>query len=270
MSGVFISFEGVDGVGKTTQVERLRAYLESRGCEVVVTREPGGTALGGRLRDLLLNGVDADAADAAADIAARAEALIFAADRAQHVAEVVRPALERGAVVITDRYLDSSLAYQAGGRELTADEIRNLSMWATGSLMPARTYLLDMDPDEAHRRLTHEDDRMESAGDDFRSRTRDAFRHLAGREPKRFRMIDAAYPEETVWARIKADVDALLDDVVADERFAKMAAEAAARKAAAEEAARKAAEEARKAKEVAAAAGDADQSAETTTAGGGQ
>ena len=145
MTGLFISFEGVDGVGKTTQVERLRDYLEAAGREVVVTREPGGTALGGSLRQLLLR-EPGDAAEAdGADIAPRAEALIFAADRAQHVAEVVCPALERGAVVITDRYLDSSLAYQAGGRELTADDVRGLSMWATGGLMPVRTYLLDMD-----------------------------------------------------------------------------------------------------------------------------
>ena len=139
MTGLFISFEGVDGVGKTTQVERLRDYLEAAGREVVVTREPGGTALGGSLRQLLLR-EPGDAAEAdGTDIAPRAEALIFAADRAQHVAEVVRPALERGAVVITDRYLDSSLAYQAGGRELTADDVRGLSMWATGGLMPVRT-----------------------------------------------------------------------------------------------------------------------------------
>ena len=146
MQGIFISFEGVDGAGKTTQVERLRAFCEERGREVVVTREPGGTQLGRAIRRLLLNGVP----DTAADIAPQAEALLFAADRAQHVAEVIRPALARGAVVITDRYLDSSLAYQAGGRELTADEIRSLSMWATGGLLPERTYLLDMDPALSH------------------------------------------------------------------------------------------------------------------------
>ena len=117
MSGLFVSFEGVDGVGKTTQVERLRAYLEAQGRTVVVTREPGGTALGKAVRQLLLHGVN----EGAADIAPRAEALLFAADRAQHVAETIRPALERGEVVITDRYLDSSLAYQAGGRELTSE-----------------------------------------------------------------------------------------------------------------------------------------------------
>ena len=112
MQGTFISFEGVDGVGKTTQVERLRAYVESQGRECVVTREPGGTALGVAIRKMLLHGVDTGDENDCADIAPRTEALLFAADRAQHVAEVILPALQRGAVVITDRYLDSSLAYQ--------------------------------------------------------------------------------------------------------------------------------------------------------------
>lgn len=234
MTGLFISFEGVDGVGKTTQVERLRAHFAALGCEVVVTREPGGTALGSAIRQILLHGVEnvehtgvadraveSDAVSASgatgttgdatkADIAKRAEALLFAADRAQHVAEVIRPALERGAVVITDRYLDSSLAYQAGGRELTADEIRDLSMWATCVLMPDRTYLLDMDPSAAHQRLQHGEDRMESAGDGFQDRTRRAFLHLAAREPSRFRVIDASWPIDTVWSHVKADADGVL------------------------------------------------------------
>ena len=129
--GLFISFEGVDGAGKTTQVERLAEFWRARGREVVVTREPGGTELGTRIRQLLLHGAE--------PIAPRTEARLFAADRAQHVAQVVRPALDRGAIVITDRYLDSSLAYQSGGRELTADDVRALSLWATGGLLPART-----------------------------------------------------------------------------------------------------------------------------------
>ena len=132
---------------------------------------------------------------------------MFAADRAQHVAEVILPALQRGAVVITDRYLDSSLAYQAGGRELTAAEIRNLSMWATNGLLPERTYLLDMDPAQSHARLQHAEDRMEAAGNDFQRRTRVAFLDLAEREPERFHVIDASQSIEDVWARIKADFD---------------------------------------------------------------
>ncbi|WP_169276312.1 dTMP kinase [Bifidobacterium moraviense] len=224
MTGVFISFEGVDGVGKTTQVKHLRAHVRSLGRTAVVTREPGGTVLGRSIRRLLLHGVadDAGRADAAshdaprteatADIAPRAEALLFAADRAQHVAEVIRPALERGDVVITDRYLDSSLAYQAGGRELTAGEIRDLSMWATGGLLPDRTYLLDMDPARSHARLTHAADRMESAGNGFQERTRRAFLDLAAAEPGRFRVIDAARPVNEVWADVRADFDALVAD----------------------------------------------------------
>ena len=204
--GMFISFEGIDGVGKTTQVERLRAYCEQAGREVVVTREPGGTELGRAIRQLLLQ---PDAAEPIA-IAARAEALLFAADRAQHVAELIRPALDRGAVVITDRYLDSSLAYQAGGRELTLDEIRTLSMWATNNLLPARTYLLDMDPRDSHQRLTHAADRMESAGDDFQIRTRQAFLDLASAEPARFHVVNAAQSIEEVWADIRTDLDRLL------------------------------------------------------------
>ncbi|KAA8827425.1 dTMP kinase [Bifidobacterium myosotis] len=230
MTGVFISFEGVDGVGKTTQVERLRGWLEAQGHTVVVTREPGGTALGRAIRKLLLHGVaeepsnaasvsavsggSADSASVPADIAPRAEALLFAADRAQHVAETIRPALERGEVVITDRYLDSSLAYQAGGRELTAAEIRSLSMWATNNLLPDRTYLLDMDPALSHNRLQHAEDRMESAGDDFQNRTRRAFLDLAAAEPDRFRVIDASQSINQVWQAIQQDIDALLKETV--------------------------------------------------------
>ena len=169
MSGLFVSFEGVDGVGKTTQVERLRAYLEAQGRTVVVTREPGGTALGKAIRQLLLHGVDGGA----------------------------------------DRYLDSSLAYQAGGRELTPEEIRSLSMWATNNLLPDRTYLLDMDPALSHHRLEHAEDRMESAGDDFQSRTRQAFLDLAAAEPNRFRVIDASQSIEAVWAAIESDIKEL-------------------------------------------------------------
>ena len=144
IKGLFISFEGIDGVGKTTQVEALSKHLQSLGLEVVVTREPGGTSLGKELREILLHG---------SNVSSRTEALLFAADRAQHVAEVILPALKRGAVVITDRYIDSSLAYQSGGRELTMNDIRDLSEWATSSLWPDRTYLLDMNAEDAFERL---------------------------------------------------------------------------------------------------------------------
>lgn len=203
--GLFISFEGVDGAGKTTQVNLLADHLRALGREVVVTREPGGTALGTQIRAMLLT------ANPGEEISPRTEALLFAADRAQHVSEVIRPALERGAVVITDRYLDSSLAYQSGGRELTADDIRNLSMWATNNLLPARTYLLDIDPRASHTRLEHAEDRMESAGDDFQQRTRTAFLELAAAQPQRFRVIDAQQSVEEIAGLICDDVANLLE-----------------------------------------------------------
>ena len=202
--GLFISFEGIDGVGKTTQVEALKDYLQSLGREVVVTREPGGTQLGKTLREILLHGTS---------VSARTEALLFAADRAQHVAQVIRPALSRGAVVITDRYIDSSLAYQAGGRELTKDDVRTLSEWATDSLWPNRTYLLDMQPEDAFKRLHREQDRMESAGIDFARRTREAFLDLAQESADRYRVLDATFSAKSLFELIVQDVHNLIEEI---------------------------------------------------------
>lgn len=204
--GLFLSFEGIDGVGKTTQVRRLRDYLQTLGYRVAVTFEPGGTPLGTEIRRLLLSN-----ARGSAPVSPRAEALLYAADRAQHVHDVVAPALERGEVVITDRYIDSSIAYQAGGRELSESEIEELSMWATGGLMPHRTYLLDMDPRLSHTRLTGEPDRLESEPDSFQNRTRVGFLERAQQASERFRVIDAAADIEDVWNAIRADIDALLE-----------------------------------------------------------
>ncbi|RIY28514.1 dTMP kinase [Bifidobacteriaceae bacterium NR016] len=199
-----MSFEGIDGVGKTTQVEALKDYLQSLGREVVVTREPGGTQLGKTLREILLHGTS---------VSARTEALLFAADRAQHVAQVIRPALSRGAVVITDRYIDSSLAYQAGGRELTMDDVRTLSEWATDSLWPNRTYLLDMQPEDAFKRLHREQDRMESAGIDFARRTREAFLDLAQESADRYRVLDATFSAKSLFELIVQDVHNLIEEI---------------------------------------------------------
>lgn len=202
--GLFISFEGIDGVGKTTQVKALRDYLQSLGREVVVTREPGGTELGKSLRKILLHG---------SFVASRTEALLFAADRAQHVAEVIRPALNRGAVVITDRYIDSSLAYQVGGRGLAMDDVCELSEWATDSLWPDRTYLLDMQSEAAFERLHRKQDRMESAGIDFARRTRCEFLKLVDKDPSRFKILDAELPIPSLLSIIKQDVRDLLEHV---------------------------------------------------------
>jgi dTMP kinase len=204
--GLFISFEGIDGVGKTTQVNRLREYFREKGCSVTETFEPGGTQLGAAIRHLLLSN-----AEDSAQVSPRAEALLYAADRAEHVHDVIAPALERGQVVITDRYLDSSIAYQAGGRELSESEIEELSMWATGHMLPDRTYLLDMDPRVSHERLTGEPDRLESEPDSFQNRTRQGFLARAAADPRRFCVIDAAQDVDAVWEQIRTDVDSLLE-----------------------------------------------------------
>jgi dTMP kinase len=204
--GFFLSFEGGDGVGKSTQLQLLAQWLrDALGQEVVTTREPGGTALGIELRNAVLHGEDVDP---------RTEALLYATDRAHHVHTVVRPALERGAIVLTDRYLDSSVAYQAGGRELSAAEIEALSLWATGGLRPQLTVLLDLDPAVGRGRLIGKPDRLERAGDDFHARTRRAFLDRArtapadGRQP--WLVVDAAAGVDEIQAQIREHVAAAL------------------------------------------------------------
>ena len=219
--GLFISFEGVDGAGKTTQVQRAHDYLQECGLRSQVTREPGGTPVGLTIRELVLHGLAAfpsvavtggtDVVDASDDLAPRTEALLYAADRAEHVAQVVRPALDRGDIVLCDRYLDSSVAYQAGGRDLSADVIRRLSLWASQGLLPKRTYLLDADPSQSKSRLNHEPDRLESAGDDFQQHVRQAFLQLAHNEPDRFLVIDATQPIDQIWQIIQDDLDKLVE-----------------------------------------------------------
>jgi dTMP kinase len=200
--GYFVSFEGGDGAGKSTHVRLLGDWLgEVTGQEVVLTREPGGTELGATLRQAVLHGEDLDP---------RTEALLYAADRAHHVAAVVRPALARGAVVVTDRYLDSSVAYQAGGRELAEREVEDLSLWATEDLLPDVTVLLDVDPVEAAGRLAGSPDRLERAGDAFHQRTREAFLRRAAEAPDRWVVVDSTAPLDDVQAQIRVDVAARL------------------------------------------------------------
>ncbi len=201
--GLLISFEGGDGVGKTTQIEHLARSLERDGHEVLVTREPGGTGLGSEIRRLLLHG---------GHVAPRAEALLYAADRAHHVATRVRPALERGAVVLTDRYLDSSVAYQGAARALGPEEVRDLSLWATEGLLPDLTVLLDADPGLAERRTAGRGgkDRLEREPGSFRAALREQFLALAEAEPERFTVIDADRPVEPVADDVRAAVLALL------------------------------------------------------------
>lgn len=204
MSGLFITLEGGDGAGKTTQAELLSGWLTERGLEVVRTREPGGTRLGVEVRNLLLHG-----GDEVGEVDPRAEALLYAADRAQHIARVVRPALERGAAVVQDRYIDSSIAYQGAGRPLDPVEIRNLSEWATDRLWPQVTVLLDVSPELAAERRAASGvaaDRLESEAAEFHRRVREGFLALAAAEPDRFLVLDAAQPVDELHAAIIARV----------------------------------------------------------------
>ncbi len=204
-TGLFVTFEGGDGTGKTTQAGLLEAWLRERGRTVVRTREPGGTEVGVLVRDIVLHH--------RGEVSARAEALLYAADRAQHVDTVVRPALERGDVVIQDRYLDSSVAYQGAGRVLGADEVRDLSLWATAGLLPHLTVLLDLDPAVARRRLDAADkpfDRLEAEASAFHERVRSAFLALAEADPERFLVLDAAQDASALAADIRARVEALV------------------------------------------------------------
>ncbi|MEH3075340.1 MAG: dTMP kinase [Quadrisphaera sp.] len=199
--GFFISLEGGDGAGKSTQARLLAAWLRERGHEVVLTREPGATELGLGIRQLLLHG---------GHVSPRAEALLYAADRAHHVAELVRPALARGAVVVTDRYLDSSVAYQGAGRALEADEVASLSLWGTEDLLPDATVLLDLAPEAARARLGEQLDRLEREPEAFHEAVRERFRQLARRNRSRFHVVDAGAAAEEVAREVRERLEPLL------------------------------------------------------------
>ena len=196
--GFFVAFEGGEGAGKSTQVRLLAEALAAQGLEVVTTREPGGTPSGAAIRSILL--------DPATQLSPRAEALLYAADRAHHVATVIRPALERGAVVITDRYVDSSLAYQGAGRTLAQSEVANISAWATEGLVPDFTVLLDLDPEVGLARAG-DPDRLEAEPLDFHRRVRAGFLDLAGAEPHRYVVVDAERSPEAVFVDVRTAVD---------------------------------------------------------------
>jgi dTMP kinase len=203
-TGALIAFEGVEGAGKSTQLDRLRDELERRGHEVVVTREPGGTPAGERIREVLL--------DPATGLDPRAEALLFAAARAQLVEQVIRPALERGAVVLCDRYLDSSLAYQGAGRGLGRGPVQEVNRFATGGLLPDLVVLLDLDPAEGLGRRPGGRDRIEVESLGFHRRVREAFRELAAGDPDRFAVVDAAAPPDRVATAVLAAALGLLEE----------------------------------------------------------
>jgi dTMP kinase len=184
---MFVTFEGLDGSGKTTQKRLLQERLEADGRDVLATREPGGTELGERVRDLVLHG---------GHVAPWAEALLYAASRAQHVEEVIGPALERGAVVLCDRYIDSSVAYQGVARGLGLDRVLDLNLIAVGGLLPDRTFLFEIDAALIGERLRREHDRLESEDVEFHARAGAGYRELADRFPERIVVLDGTRPAE--------------------------------------------------------------------------
>lgn len=205
MRGLFITFEGGDGSGKSTQAGLLVDWLEKQGRTVVTTREPGGTPLGEELREIVLH--------SRGHITPRSEALIYAADRAHHVATKVRPAIERGDIVVQDRFLDSSVAYQGVARGLGAAEVRGISLWAVENLLPDLTVLLDLDEEIGRGRLDvarTRYDRLEAEEREFHASVRTAYLDLAAAEPDRFLVVDAADDVESIAADIRNRVSALL------------------------------------------------------------
>lgn len=203
--GLFIAFEGGDGAGKSTQAGLLAATLQEQGREVVRTREPGGTVIGEKLRSLVLD-------HGQGDIDARTEALIFAASRAAHVHQVILPALERGAVIVCDRYIDSSVAYQGAGRNLGTDSVLDINLWAVEGLRPDLTVLLDVDPLEGRGRRTQNgaEDRLESEPDTFHTLIRDAFLGRAATDPAQYLVLPARLPVQELATAISAAVEGRL------------------------------------------------------------
>lgn len=205
MPGLFITFEGGDGSGKTTQMSGLTQWLEKGGHTVCVTREPGGTELGLALREIILH--------SRGFIDARAEALLYAADRAHHIATLVRPALERGEIVVQDRYLDSSVAYQGAGRVLNPEEVEGLSLWGTENLLPDVTFLLDVPAEVAknrHNEAGRQYDRLEAEALDFHERVRHAFLGRAKDHPERIIVIDGTGTVEDIHHAIIQKVSSLV------------------------------------------------------------
>ena len=206
MSGVFITFEGIEGSGKSTQASKLYDVLSERGLTVDLTREPGGTAIAESIREILL--------DPAHDrMSNTTELLLYQAARAQHVAERIRPALERGEVVICDRFFDSTTAYQGAGRGLAADELNALHDVTTGGLSPKRTYLFDLPVEEGMFRIagTRQTDRIERESVAFHERVRQGFLALARENTERILIIDGMQDEDAIAAEVMTDIDRILD-----------------------------------------------------------
>jgi dTMP kinase len=204
LKGLFVTFEGLDGCGKSTQMELLAAALAERGYVVTVTREPGGTALGEAIRDMLLD-------PRHHGMSARAEALLYAAARAQLVEQVIRPALEDGQIVLCDRYIDSSLAYQGYGRGLGTDYVMLVNDWGIGGLFPDLTLFLDLDDSVRSSRMATVPDRLEAEDDEFHKRVAQGYRELLQVHRHRIRRVDATGSEGEVQERVRAVIEQELE-----------------------------------------------------------
>ncbi|QGN33971.1 dTMP kinase [Microlunatus sp. Gsoil 973] len=200
--GLFVVFEGGEGAGKSTQVGLLCDWLAETGRAFLRTFEPGDSAVGKQIRSIVLD-------PSTGDLAPKAESLLYAADKAHHLATVVRPALARGAVVVCDRYVDSMLAYQGAGRVLDLDEVEHIARWATDDLRPDLTVLLDGDPAELMGGIADRD-RIEAAGDDFHRTVRDHFRRLAARDPEHYLVLPARQSRDAIAAAVRARITPLL------------------------------------------------------------
>ena len=200
--GLFITFEGADGCGKTTQIELLNEYLLSNGYETLLTREPGGKGLGEKVRDILLN-YDGEVSD-------KCESFLFLADRAQNIDIIVNPAVKSGKIVLCDRHTDSTVAYQGYGRGLNIERIEKLNELATGGKKPDLTFVFDIDIKTSMERVGKEKDRMENAGNEFFNRVRFGYLELAKKEPERIKVIDSTKPIEDVFSDVLKELDALL------------------------------------------------------------
>ncbi len=205
-TGVFVCFAGGDGAGKSTQSKALAGWLTEQGYAVRLTFEPGDTLVGRQLRQIVLD-------PATGEMSARTEALLYAADKAEHVDTLVRPALERGEVVITDRYVDSSIAYQGAGRVLAPEEVTRLQRWATADLRPHLTVVLDVAPDHGLGRFDARD-RIEAEGLEFHERARQAFLGFAAADPDHYLVLDGRLPVEELAAAVRARVEPLLRQAV--------------------------------------------------------
>ena len=200
--GFFVTFEGGDGCGKSTQLELVKKYLEEKGFKTLTTREPGSVGLGQKLREVLLH-YDGD-------VAPRAEAFLFLADRAQHIAKIVKPAIDNGVIVLCDRHTDSSVAYQGYGRGEDIEQINMLNKLATQGIKPDLTLLFDVSTEVAQTRVGSEKDRMESAGIEFHKKVRQGYLEIAKKEPQRIKVVDSNLTIEKVFEQVKKILDELI------------------------------------------------------------